>query len=873
VSAVDGVYRLAGRTLTLSSLSAAMDRSRIDGAGAVVWSGAPDAARWRQALRFEARVAVPEAHLEDLHRWLPEEWRGTGRFTLTAGRAEGTPQAWRGSGRLSSPALTLRGERITDLTAGLTVDPARVEASGVRAVVRDIAVSGAGAWQWASASGRARVEAGPASLAALPGAGGRVAVEGTARASADLTFDGGVISGRASAAAQDVRVAGVRLGRGTAQAELARSALTATVAFPDARLSGTAAGRLAAGQDIAVRAHVTDFDLVPLLARYAVPAAAGEVAGRVSGAADLLVPYSAPADARGSLRLDPVRLRVAGEEWTNVGPLLLERRPGTTRVQAARLDSVLGTVSATGAIDDAGVVDIALQGRASLGVLAALRPEIREAAGTLEVSGRATGTMSAPRLTGGGTVSGGRVLVRDVPEPVTGIRGRFTLEGSRVRVTEAVATVSGGELRAGGTVDFAGPAPRLDLTLAGRLPLSALAALRPEVHEAAGVLEVDGRVSGTTAAPQASGEGTVRGGRVLLAAYPEALRDIQARFTVSPAGVRLASATASIGGGTVAAHGDLTLEGRALGPFRFDVEARGVTAEPVAGARTTWDADLELLGGASQALLRGEARLLRGAYVSETPLLQLLVSLGGRGGGGGGPSPALPLQVRVRLDDNLLVRTAVTRFRAGGTVTLQGTLAAPVLFGAVEVREGQLIFRKQRFTITAASARFTDPRRIDPILDVQAQARIQSYDVTLRLTGRGESLEIRLASTPALPEEDVLSLIAFGSTRQQLTRGGATAVAGEMAGLVLQDLFGLQTGEGGLGVDVEMETTEDDGRTVRLGRRLTDRTRVLYSQGIDRSDSRRLRLEYEVMGPFVIAGEQDFRGGFGGDVVVRLRFR
>ena len=540
-----------------------------------------------------------------------------------------------------------------------------------------------------------------------------------------------------------------------------------------------------------------------------------------------------------------------------------------------------GEVRANGTVDvraPAPRLDVRVAGRLPLSALAALRPEVSEAAGTLEVDGRVTGTMSAPRMTGGGSVSGGRVVARDFPEPITGIRGRFTLDGERVHVVEAVATVSGGEVRANGTVDVRAPAPRLDLRLSGRLPLSALAALRPEVSEAAGFLEVDGRVSGTTAAPQAVGEGTIRDGRLLLAAYPEALRDVQARFTMSAAGVRLASATAVVGGGSLAARGDLALAGRGLGPFRFDVEARGVTVEPAAGARTTWDADLELVGASERRLLRGEARLLRGTYVSDQPLLRLVLAglPGGGGGGGGGSGAGLPVQIRVRLDDNLVVRTAVARFRAGGVITLQGTTAAPVLFGAVDVREGQIIFRKQRFTITSASARFTDPRRIDPILDVQALARIQAYDVTLRMTGRAENLEVRLASSPALPEEDVLSLVAFGTTREQLSRGGATAVAGEMAGLLLQDLFGLQTGEGsGLGVvDVlEMQTTEEEGRSVRVGRRLTERTRVLYSQGIDRSDARRLRLEYEVMGPLVLAGEQDFRGGFGGDVVLRLRFR
>jgi hypothetical protein len=46
-----------------------------------------------------------------------------------------------------------------------------------------------------------------------------------------------------------------------------------------------------------------------------------------------------------------------------------------------------------------------------------------------------------------------------------------------------------------------------------------------------------------------------------------------------------------------------------------------------------------------------------------------------------------------------------------------------------------------------------------------------------------------------------------------------------------------------------------------------------YAQGPQTTDERRLRVEYQVLGPLRVAGEQDFRGGFGGDVLIRFRFR
>ena len=78
---------------------------------------------------------------------------------------------------------------------------------------------------------------------------------------------------------------------------------------------------------------------------------------------------------------------------------------------------------------------------------------------------------------------------------------------------------------------------------------------------------------------------------------------------------------------------------------------------------------------------------------------------------------------------------------------------------------------------------------------------------------------------------------------------GAGAFVGEAASFLAQDLFGVQPGQAGVNVYMD------------------------YAQGPETTDERRLRVEYQVVGPLRVAGEQDFRGGFGGDVLIRFRFR
>jgi autotransporter translocation and assembly factor TamB len=643
--------------------------------------------------------------------------------------------------------------------------------------------------------------------------------------------------------------------------------------FPGARLTGHATGRIDRATPARVRVGFVDLDLQPLLVRAGpVPEPVGPVRAVVSGSAELSVAFDVPAGARGTVTLDAAQVVAAGETWRAAGPVLLRREPGTTRAERLRLESRAGTISVAGTVGDDGRLALALDGRAPLAPIARWRPEIRESDGVLQASVELGGTFAAPAIKGRGSVRDASLRLRDVPHPVTDVRADLTFTRERLHVSGGRASILGSTISVSGDVVLEPRPLRLDLAVDGDVPLGVLAAFRPEIREARGVARLMVRIGGTVDRPEPSGQATVQADYLSLRDYDEPLRDVRARLTASATRVSLTDGFATVGGGTVRASGGVALQAFTPGPYAFRVEARRVSLEPVRDFATTWDADLEVAGGAGRAQARGEARLIRGAWVSETPLLRLLVERGVPSS----PSPdeGVALSIRLVLGDNLLIRTAIARLRVHGTLDLQGTTAAPILFGTADAADGQIIFRKHRFTVTRAAARFVDPRRIDPVLDVQATARIAQYDVRLQVTGRTDSLEVRLASSPPLPEEDVLSLVAFGTTRADLGKGGAGAVVGEVAGLILQDLFGIGSGPGLGPLEVfEMKSTESSGRTLELGKRVGERATVRYSQGLENTAERRLRLEYEVVGPLVIAGEQNFRGGFGGDVLLRLRFR
>jgi hypothetical protein len=760
---VEVPFRLAGRTVHFAAARGMLGQSELTASGLLQWAAAlPPAPSLERDLRFQVEVRAPEARVEDLAVWLPPAWQGSGRFALT-GRLEGTGAAWRGAGTVGASSVDLPYAPLRDLRAVFALGPQRLEVESLRARLHGLPVRAGGAWEWAG-TGWAGAEVGPAPLAALPALPARLGLEGTGRARLGATLGPGGVAGSGTVALEGVSALGLSLGRGTLQIRLAGRDLQAEAAFPDAHLSGTAAGRLEEAGALAARLAMDDVAVAPIVAHF-LPERAGQVDGTVSARGSITVPFREPAAVRGDVRLEPVRLVMAGERWDNRGPVLVRWEAGTLRLDGLHLAGRVGTITGSGALGEGGTLDAQIRGRVPLALLPTLHPAIREAEGMLDVTASAAGTLAAPAVTA---------------------------------------------------------------------------------------------------------EGTVRGGSLVIQDYPETLRELTARFLISPGGLRLLEATAALGGGRVRASGDLALLGREVGPYRLAATLRGVPLALGEGLEAVWDGNLELVGSGPAALLRGEVALVRGAYTRDLALLPLL--LAPKGGRAAAPTFALPLRIQVRLENNFVVRTSLARLRAGGTLSLEGTTAAPILFGTIEAREGQVVFRGHRFTLVSASAQFIDPRGIDPFLDVVGTARIREHDVTVHLSGRAENLTVRFSSTPPLPQEDLVALVTLGMTQEEVARSPGGFLAREAAHILMQDFLGVQPGVTGLDV-FAVELRGEARGTLRVGKQLTERTFILYSQSLADAGERTLRVEYQVLGPVLLTGEQDFQGGFGTDLVLRLRFR
>src|SRR4029450_1922211 len=146
--------------------------------------------------------------------------------------------------------------------------------------------------------------------------------------------------------------------------------------------------------------------------------------------------------------------------------------------------------------------------------------------------------------------------------------------------------------------------------------------------------------------------------------------------------------------------------------------------------------------------------------------------------GGAEPTAAFPLKfdVQILVPSTLRVENNLVRMVANADLTLRGTYDRPALFGHAEIERGEVTFEGRRYRITRGSMDFTNPNRIEPFFDVEAETNVrvpgQTYRVTISMAGTSEGLRPALNSDPPLPAADVLTLL-LGDVRPNAATGTA----------------------------------------------------------------------------------------------------
>ena len=116
-------------------------------------------------------------------------------------------------------------------------------------------------------------------------------------------------------------------------------------------------------------------------------------------------------------------------------------------------------------------------------------------------------------------------------------------------------------------------------------------------------------------------------------------------------------------------------------------------------------------------------------------------------------------------------------------VHIRGDTANPQIVGNADVITGTYDFAGKRFDLTRGRIRFDGSSVIDPQLDIVAVGDANDVSATITIGGSAQRPQISFSSVPALPEEELLSRILFGSSISQISAPEAIQLASALAAL------------------------------------------------------------------------------------------
>ena len=406
-----------------------------------------------------------------------------------------------------------------------------------------------------------------------------------------------------------------------------------------------------------------------------------------------------------------------------------------------------------------------------------------------------------------------------------------------------------------------------------------------------GRAELRASVDGPLRSPLFTGSANITNGRIRHLSLPNALDNINGTIRLDSRGIQLDEVTASMGGGPIQFGGRIGLDGYLPGELNVLVTGQDMHLRYPEGIQSTVDVDLALRGNVKAPVIGGVVTVESAVWTRRLDAPGSIFDLASRTAASGDTAAvsgdlAAPVPIRfdieIKAPSAFRMDTNLIRLTASADLNLRGTYDKPVLLGRADVDRGEMNFEGRRYRVTRGSIDFTNPNRIEPFIDVEAETNVrvpgQTYRVMVSVTGTPTRLsQPTLESDPPLPQAEVVALLLSdvqpgplsavapelqriqnpNRTETDILRTRATQALSNplssQVGRVVEQTFGVDT------FQVSPSFTDPNALTTRLnptarvtiGKRISDRAYLTFSRSLNSTiNDQILLLEYDATDRF-----------------------
>ncbi len=315
-----------------------------------------------------------------------------------------------------------------------------------------------------------------------------------------------------------------------------------------------------------------------------------------------------------------------------------------------------------------------------------------------------------------------------------------------------------------------------------RIELSRFQSLIPGALELGGVTTGKVVIAGTIGDPKIDGGLNLSGGKLRLKgdAIPE-LSGISFDLEANRKTVAIKGTVDDLAGGNLRINGTMEVTnaaGDGLGPLDVSVKGVGLPLVRNEFLILRANADLRVTGTMADARVSGEVGIIDSVFFKDIELLPIgkpflgpaAASLpkvdvaAGLGIVVPPPFNAWTADIAVQTTDPILIRGNLGRGRVDVGLRISGKLADPKPSGRMRITEAVARLPFSTLEVREGYLNFTPETGFDPIIEIRGRAEPRPYRVQVYAYGRMSDPQLVLTSEPPLPENEIMTLLATGTT-------------------------------------------------------------------------------------------------------------
>jgi hypothetical protein len=443
------------------------------------------------------------------------------------------------------------------------------------------------------------------------------------------------------------------------------------------------------------------------------------------------------------------------------------------------------------------------------------------------------------------------------------------------------------ELKASGTY---APKGSSDLSVAGTIDAANLAAFKQFLREADGSLDVKLRLQGKSANPSINGKITFNGNTI----YPRKLigyrlENVAGELAFDGRSIKSDYITGMIEGGSFVAKGSIKHENFLASEFDISFTGNNLRyTHPDRTFRMEFGTTARWHGTSASSLLEGDLTILDGRYTKDFVLLEGFSETTEKKEEGILGSASTKINFHINNTGELAIRNNIGEIWLKMDITATGNTAHPMISGIIETNEGKIHYLGKNFAITKGFIEFRDPYT-NPYMEITAEHEVPTIPdlvIVAVLHGRANNLVLDLSSTKPLERRDIISLLLFGVTEQevrdaQLSMGLAPSIVASQITHVIErpvtkfahlDIFRLEAAGQASSSSSSQPATQIS--KIYVGKQLTDRLKFEFRTAINTEDAQQTLLaEYALTDFLLLKGERSTEQMFKFNISLRFEER